>query len=139
MTKKGLYRLIDANLNRASEGLRVVEDIYRYVFNDKSIAMDIKIVRHRCKLDSYDTLVECRDIENDPLKNSTKSELDRENIQDIIIANFKRTAQSFRVLEEVLKLNSQQSSNKFKFMRYKLYHIEKKALRRFLRGAFKQL
>jgi len=29
-------RLLDANLNRLREGIRVVEDIYRYIFNDKT-------------------------------------------------------------------------------------------------------
>ena len=29
-----IYRVIDANLNRLKEGLRVVEDIKRYVFDD---------------------------------------------------------------------------------------------------------
>ena len=30
-----LYRLIDANLNRLREGIRVIEDIQRFIFNNK--------------------------------------------------------------------------------------------------------
>ncbi len=35
MIEKNTLRLIDANLNRLREGIRVVEDIFRYVYNDK--------------------------------------------------------------------------------------------------------
>lgn len=41
MTKEHL-RLIDANLNRLREGLRVIEDIFRYIYNDKENASRLK-------------------------------------------------------------------------------------------------
>lgn len=71
-------RLIDANLNRLREGIRVVEDIFRYVYNNKEIASKLKELRHKSRIDIYDELLDCRDIKNDVLKKSTTSEQNRE-------------------------------------------------------------
>jgi thiamine-phosphate pyrophosphorylase len=128
MTKTNL-RLLDANLNRLREGIRVVEDIYRYCFNDKDIASKLKILRHNARILLYDELLESRDIENDVLKNSTPSEQKRTDLVSILIANFKRAQESSRVLEEFTKLIDIQISEKFKSIRYELYHLEKSILK----------
>ena len=39
-------RIIDANLNRAAEGLRVLEDIARLGLNDASLSERLKTLRH---------------------------------------------------------------------------------------------
>lgn len=118
-------RIIDANLNRLKEGIRVVEDIFRYQKNDKKIASRLKELRHLAIVDDYLELLKYRDIINDPLKNTTKSEKIRENLETIIIANLKRAQESSRVLEEIYKLKSIEISERFKFIRYQLYDIEK--------------
>jgi thiamine-phosphate pyrophosphorylase len=118
-------RLIDANLNRLREGIRVVEDIFRYIFNDKSTATRLKTVRHLSRMENYQELLESRDIKNDVLKSSTPSEQTRENLTSILIANFKRAQESARVLEEFAKLLSTKDSENFKYIRYELYDIEK--------------
>ncbi len=118
-------RLIDANLNRLREGIRVVEDIFRYVYNDKEIASRLKDLRHKSRIDIYDKLLDSRDIKNDVLKKSTASEQSRDDLNSILIANFKRAQESSRVLEEVCKLESNNSSEVFKYIRYELYDLEK--------------
>ncbi len=125
MTNKGIYRLVDANINRLSEALRVVEDIFRFILDDKTTTKALKELRHNCQIGNYDKLLQARDIQGDVSKMSIKSELTRENIKDIAVANFKRACQSSRVLEEVFKLNSSKKSNYFKQIRYELYNIEK--------------
>ncbi|VAY87503.1 Hypothetical alternative hydroxymethylpyrimidine phosphate kinase ThiD [hydrothermal vent metagenome] len=127
MTKKKL-RLIDANLNRLREGIRVVEDIFRYVYNDKRISLKLKSLRHLSRLQNYDELLSGRDIQNDILKNSTPSEQKRENLHSILLANFKRAQESCRVLEEFTKLTSLENAENFKFIRYELYGLEVKIL-----------
>ncbi len=123
---KNNLRLIDANLNRLREGIRVVEDIYRYVFNDKATALLLKNLRHQSRISSiYDKLLESRDIQNDVLKKSITSEQTREDLTSILIANFKRAQESARVLEEFGKLIDIETSENFKEIRYKLYHLEK--------------
>ena len=124
MTTKNL-RLIDANLNRLAEGIRVVEDIFRYILDDKIISQKLKSLRHKTKIDIYKDLLNSRDIKNDVLKTSTKSEQSREDLNSILIANFKRAQQSARVLEEFTKLISIKDSENFKYIRYELYDIEK--------------
>lgn len=118
-------RLIDANLNRLREGIRVVEDIFRYVHNNKAVASRLKALRHKSRIPAYDALLDSRDIKNDVLKKSTASEQTRANLQSILIANFKRAQESSRVLEEFTKLQSVESSEIFKYVRYELYDIEK--------------
>jgi len=124
MTKENL-RLLDANLNRLREGIRVVEDIYRYIFNDKQTALKLKILRHNSRIDIYTDLLDSRDIKNDVLKVSTTSEQNRTDLSSILIANFKRAEESARVLEEFGKLIDTATSENFKAIRYELYHLEK--------------
>jgi len=124
VTTKNL-RLIDANLNRLAEGIRVVEDVYRYILDDKTTAKRLKALRHKARIDIYDELINSRDIKNDVLKTSTSSEQTRSNLQSILIANFKRAQESSRVLEEFCKLISTKDSENFKYIRYELYDIEK--------------
>ena len=120
-----LYRVIDANLNRLKEGIRVVEDILRYKENNKELSSKLKSLRHQARIDEIKELLENRDSINDVLKSSTKSEQKRTNLQSIIIANFKRAQESARVLEELFKLSNIDYSEKFKAIRYELYNLEK--------------
>jgi hypothetical protein len=124
MTKEHL-RLLDANLNRLREGIRVVEDIYRYIFNDKQTAIQLKTLRHKSRIELYHQLLDSRDIQNDVLKVSTTSEQNRTDLNSILIANFKRAQESARVLEEFGKLIDTDTSENFKIIRYELYHLEK--------------
>ena len=121
-------RLIDANLNRLREGIRVVEDIFRYIYNDKQTSSKLKQLRHLSRIDNYTDLLNSRDIVNDVLKSSTTSEQNREDLKSILIANFKRAQESSRVLEEFTKLISVQDSENFKHIRYELYDLEKEII-----------
>jgi len=125
-------RLIDANLNRLREGIRVVEDIFRFVLDDKTTSTKLKDLRHKSRLSNYDKLLQNRDIINDVLKTTTKSENSRKDLQSILIANFKRAQESARVLEEFVKLEDSvedNADNVFKHIRYELYDIEKRLLK----------
>ena len=119
-------RTIDANFNRFQEGIRVVEDILRYEFNSP-LAKELKNIRH-IRLPNYDEIIQKRDSINDILKSSTKSEQNRSDIKDIIIANLKRAEQSARVLEEIYKISDIKASEDFKNARYLLYNYEKEIL-----------
>lgn len=124
-----LYRVVDANLNRLKEGIRVVEDIVRYRDNDKELSSRLKQLRHKAKIKETLELLKERDSVNDVLRTTTKSELNRTDISAIILANFKRAQESARVLEELYKLhNSSEYSENFKQIRYELYTLEKSIL-----------
>ena len=122
--EENYLRLIDANLNRLREGIRVVEDIFRYVYNDKQTALKLKELRHLSRLENYIELLETRDVKNDVLRSSIKSEQNRTDLYSILIANFKRAQESSRVLEEFCKLLSVKDSENFKYIRYELYNLE---------------
>ncbi len=121
-------RIVDANLNRLREGIRVVEDILRYGFNHKNFASILKNLRHQCRIEFYLDLLDTRDSNKDVLKVSTKEEQNRENLQSAFIANFKRAQESARVLEEILKIDFIEESEKFKAIRYMLYDLEKRVI-----------
>jgi len=122
---KGLYRVIDANLNRLKEGIRVIEDMARYSDNNKQLAYELKTLRHLAKIDDITLLLNSRDAQNDVLKETRESEMNRSSIDSIIIANYKRGQESSRVLEELFKVVEPELSERFKTIRYALYTLEK--------------
>lgn len=132
---KGVYRIIDANLNRVMEGIRVSEDIIRFSSNNETLTVRLKNLRHdvfeaikELRKEHLEELVSSRDI-NDVGIRSTDSEKTRENLVDLFLANTQRGKESLRVLEEVLKLFDTDLSQKFKTFRFTLYEIEKAAVK----------
>ena len=132
---KGVYRIIDANLNRAMEGIRVCEDILRFSSNDERLTRRLKNLRHNIfgsiknlQKKHLKELLSSRNID-DVGKSSIDSEKHRENLVDLFLANTQRGKESMRVLEEVLKLFDQNLSQKFKRFRFRLYDIEKTAVK----------
>ena len=132
-----IFRIIDANLNRSREGLRVCEDIARFALDSKALTGELKIVRHRisdiAKSSSleFKCLAAARDSESDILRRSRfESEMKRKGLADIFAANIERVKESLRVLEELFKLIDGRSSSKFCSLRFEVYTIEKKAMKR---------
>jgi thiamine-phosphate pyrophosphorylase len=126
----GVNRIIDANLNRCREGLRVCEEIARFVVNDHGITLSLKRLRHKLNLASSmlapkDGLLKERASDKDVGRLTRAGELKRKGIEDILYANLQRSKESLRVLEEFSKLRSIEAALKFKELRFKLYEIEK--------------
>ncbi|HBU07698.1 MAG TPA: thiamine-phosphate pyrophosphorylase [Candidatus Omnitrophica bacterium] len=128
---KGILRIIDANQNRLLEGLRVCEEITRFIILDKRLTLNFKNLRHnvtdltkKWKIKDIH-LLDSRDSLKDIGKPSIKEELKRRNCQDIFFANIQRAKESARVLEEFSKLENKRISAGFKDIRYRLYQIEK--------------
>ena len=139
--RKEICRIVDANLNRSREGLRVCEDIARFALDSKSLTEELKRVRHGisdiAKSSSLrlEGLADARNSEGDILKRSRfESEMKRCGLSDIFAANIERVKESLRVLEEIFKLINVKSSSRFCILRFKVYALEKKAIAS-LRGA----
>lgn len=134
---KFIDRVIDANLNRAKEGLRVCEDIFRFIIESSSLTGEFKKVRHTLDLaiKSYakrEQLLAVRDSISDIGFNIyLKKEYKRSGIRDIFYANIQRVKESIRVLEEFSKLNNIAASKHFKKIRYMVYDVEKNAAKKF--------
>ncbi len=118
-----MKRIIDANLNRGVEALRVLEEISRFLLDDKSSSETLKLIRHEINAlqeKDYDALLKARDTENDigiNIKNPDK----RTDIESIFKANIKRLQQVLRVLAEY----SPDNAAVFEDLRYKSYTLEK--------------
>jgi len=123
-----LYRVIDANLNRLKEGIRVIEDIARYLNNNKALATKLKNLRHQSRVDDLQPLLVSRDSVNDVLRSTLPTEMNRTDLTSILTANYKRAQESSRVLEEMYKIIDPERSETFKQVRYSLYALEKENL-----------
>ncbi len=127
-------RLIDANINRACEGIRVIEDIYRFILDNKERSEQLKKMRHELR-QAFDQeiLISHRDSLGDVGRGVLKyGSQTRSEIKDIIKANCKRIQESMRVVEEFAKLEAFEHSDSQKLgwedIRYQLYSMEKELL-----------
>lgn len=128
-------RILDANLNRAKEGLRVCEEVIRFVLEDKALAADFKALRHKIdfaakSISSRQLLLIARNSSQDVGRKNQSHEMKRSSVKDIFLANIQRAKESVRVLEEFSKLKNPKPAAAFKEIRYNIYIIEKKAIAR---------
>ena len=132
MTDKGLYRILDANVNRAKEGLRVCEDICRYLWDQRTLTRAFKDLRHELTQIiaglNMQKALEARHIQGDVGRGTIGSESKREDISAVFGANSQRVKESLRVLEEVTKLIDAKIATRLKALRYKVYALEQKAI-----------
>ena len=140
-----IYRVIDANINRAKEGLRVCEEITRFILDNRALTAEFKRIRHKSDailkyLPGNTELFKERKSEFDVGRKIYANELKRENYQDIFFANIQRVKESVRVLEEFTKLINKGTAVKFKELRYDIYALEKRVagvMPRKVKGFFK--
>jgi len=124
---ESVLRIIDANLNRCREGLRVVEDSLRFVLNDGVLYKKIRAIRHSVDeilRNKYIELIKERDSFGDSGRQML--EVSKRELLDVLIVNFKRVQESLRVLEEYSKTFIPVASSDFKRQRYAVYNVEKK-------------
>jgi hypothetical protein len=129
-------RILDANLNRLREALRVIEEHVRFVEEAKDASLVFKELRH--SLDEMEQiagrakLLRSRDTDADPLAAETQpQELRRSGVADVLTANFKRAQEAARVLEEYGKVGAFAGlSEKAKIIRFQLYNHEKTMVER---------
>ncbi|MDD4879820.1 MAG: thiamine-phosphate pyrophosphorylase [Candidatus Omnitrophica bacterium] len=135
--KEKLYRIIDANLNRSREGLRVCEEIARFVLDDASLTRELKCLRHGISgcIKLYPAklrgIISARDPEGDVGRGRQAIERKRRGWKEISIANMERVKESLRVLEEFSKLIDGKIADRFKRLRFKAYNAEKSLVSRF--------
>lgn len=130
------YRILDANFNRSREGLRVCEEICRFVLEEKSLTRRFKTARHRIsdvlkKLPiSAFKLVAARDASKDVGREASRLEAHRQDALGLFMANSERVKEALRVLEESSKLLDLNCSNELKKVRFYVYTLEKNSLRK---------
>lgn len=126
------FSIIDANLARAKEALRLLEDVARFVVRDQVLFVELRGMRHTLKtaerLFGAGRAVHSRFERDIGRGEMIRSEYERSSIWDIIRANASRTTEAFRVLEEFSKIYVRSHAEMFESQRYALYGIEQRLL-----------
>lgn len=137
MIENKLLRIIDANLNRAREGLRVCEDIARFSLQNKGATGSLKAIRHKAtdlvlksKKISLSELLSKRDIAGDKTKFADFIPRPGTDISDIFMSNIERVKESLRVLEECFKIIDDKASQGYRKLRFNIYDIEKRVVKK---------
>lgn len=130
MSQSAAIRIIDAALNRAGEGLRVVEDYVRFAADDVFLTAKTKELRHELAatagmVKGADRHAARETIADVGTEVSTASEKQRGDTWDVCSASLKRTEQSLRSLEEYGKLLDADFAGRCESLRYRLYTLEK--------------
>lgn len=140
-----LLRIIDANINRLSEGLRVLEDVARFLLNDVDLSRQLKALRHDLAQETKSLrvgLLSQRNSEHDVGHHYSKDKgLNTEatslrSLLDLVTANAKRVEESLRVVEELAKLPDMKpilNSARFEQTRFTLYKLERDLISRITR------
>ena len=118
-------RILDANGNRAAEGLRVLEELARFLLEDQASATGLKELRHQLRTWLPTRLLASRNAAGDIGTGITTSdEYIRTHVSALVRANAARVAEAFRALEEWAKLGHG-SAQVIEQCRYQLYDIER--------------
>jgi thiamine-phosphate pyrophosphorylase len=125
-----ILRIIDANINRTGEGLRVLEEFARLSLNDSSLSQQLKNLRHQLvntSADLQNQLIAARDAAGDVGSSMDVPGEDKSrDPAGVIIANARRVQESLRVLEDLSKTPGVGlDSENYRKARFELYTIEK--------------
>ena len=131
-------RIIDANVNRIGEGLRVLEDIARLLLDDAALSQQLKDMRHelvKVDISFEERFLQARNSEGDVgIDLEASGEEKYKEIPATVVANARRVQEALRVMEELAKNPAVPlESDKFKRARFNLYTIEKELFSKLMR------
>ena len=124
------WRMMDANLNRVAEGLRVVEDIWRFQRAKSEISAVARSLRHRIRTafsPYFQELLAARDSNNDPGLTTSRNQavVGKNFTSDLVWANLKRAEEGLRVLEECAHLLAERElAKEIESLRFAVYDLE---------------
>ena len=134
MAEQGVLRVIDANFNRCKEGLRVVEDIFRFILKQDDLRIILRKLRHSLDEIAQEKILKqailSRNSKGDLGKKCDNLEIKRKDVNSLIYINLQRVKESLRVLEEFFKLIIPRHVSRIKKIRYEIYELEKKILKK---------
>ncbi|MEL6816679.1 MAG: thiamine phosphate synthase [Cyanobacteria bacterium J06598_3] len=129
MADATLLRILDANLDRAREGMRILEEWCRFGLNNESATEQFKHLRQSVARWHSPEIRLARDTPGDLGTALTHpNEARRSGLVEILQVNFARTQEALRVLEEYGKLHSAEMAADCKQMRYQLYTLDSQIL-----------
>ena len=120
-----IYQIIDANLDRAREGLRVLEDWARFGLGENDYVKRIKNFRQILGKNHLAIYKNTRNYIEDRSKGLTHIEqFNRKTSEQIISSNAARVQEALRVIEEFSRLHNHELSKIASEIRYEIYTIE---------------
>ncbi len=128
---RAIARMFDANANRASEGLRAVEDVLRFALNSRKLSREARNARHAVARISARTfprgmLLAARDAGRDVGARRARGAMARRRREDLVTANMKRAQESVRVMEEAARHGGKAAGARaLQALRFRLYRLER--------------
>ena len=124
-SSSAVERLLDANLDRAREGLRVLEDWARFALDRSDLVARCKDMRQRLGRLHADRYKLARHTASDPAAGmGHPAQLERRDPSQVIGANASRVAEALRVLEEFGRSDAPALAAEAAAIRYQLYDLE---------------
>jgi thiamine-phosphate pyrophosphorylase len=124
-----VWRILDANFDRAREGLRIIEEWCRFALDDTHMANECKQMRQELGQWHTPEIRSARNTAGDVgTALSHPNEEHRAGIEQLLQANLCRVQEALRVLEEYGKLYSATMGSGCKQMRYRVYTLESNLL-----------
>ncbi len=128
-TEPRVARLIDANLDRAREGLRVIEDWCRFGLDREDLVVPIKDWRQQLGLLHADVYRQARSTASDTAAGmSHPAQQTRTNSSQVVKANASRVQEALRVIEEFARTSDAPLAAVAARVRYALYDHEVRIL-----------
>ncbi|MBI3324115.1 MAG: hypothetical protein HYZ92_02430 [Candidatus Omnitrophica bacterium] len=132
--RRALLRAVDANVNRAREGLRVAEDVARFCLAMPSAYRRLRALRHGLEAPVRGLgvkaveLAGARDTERDPGRFAKTSAA--KSVEHLLLINLQRTKEALRVIEEAGRLLAPRQAARFQQLRFQTYDAERAILLR---------
>ncbi|MHC4150269.1 MAG: thiamine phosphate synthase, partial [Planctomycetota bacterium] len=128
--ERAVYRIIDANFNRAREAIRVIEEFCRFALNSAALSERAGEFRHKLSagIGKLDTgrLISSRDTLGDVGVGRTLSnKIQRAELRDCFTAACKRLTEALRALAETTQTLNASVSETIENLRYSAYTLEK--------------
>jgi len=128
--ERSIYRIIDANFNRAREAIRVIEEFCRFCLNSSSFTEQAKQLRHQLSatINKLDTgrLISSRDAAADVgVDRTVDGQFRREDLHDCFVASCKRLTEALRALGEMTRIVEPSCARTFEELRFAAYTLEK--------------
>ena len=130
--RRSVLRIVDANANRALEGLRVGEEIVRFHLEDAPVFRRLRTLRHavartitRLPVGTVE-LIRSRDSAHDLGKRLPATRIG--TLERLLLINLQRTKESLRTLQECARLVAPRQTPEFQRLRFRTYEVERDLL-----------
>jgi thiamine-phosphate pyrophosphorylase len=131
MPHRAAERAIDANGNRAAEGLRALEEVARFVLDDEAIALAAKDLRHRVRAAIPAGAIAERDAVGDVGLAGAAGDAPRGGLPALVRANAARVQEALRAAEEFCRIACRgPAAAALEEARYRSYSLELRLLSR---------